>query len=254
MSRAAVDQARCDDEGESTVGRLWIVSAQRPPSRRGRATRSKVLAASRLLFRERYFDEVTLADIAEASGLSVGTFYSYFANKESVFFELLSHAFVEMYEEARRGWRPGSDYRESVRSTTLSYMKAYYANRQVMRSAYYLAATNPRAKELLRTWRKDLEEQMRKRLIQDQGASSVDRLDPAILIRVLQCMVDEYVRRAYADEEFGVAGEDDIAAAAEVLAEVWYRAIFGSEKPKIRHGANKSARGINDSHRQASRS
>jgi AcrR family transcriptional regulator len=251
MASRRTDGADSDPGGpavpETELSRSWIINARRPPTRRGQRTRSKVLDAAGTLFRARYYAEVTLADIAELSGMSVGTVYGYFESKEDVFLELLSHALVDMYGEARSGWQAGANYHDKIRSTTLSYVRAYYRNRHVMRSAHYLAATNEAAKDLLWSWRRDLEAQMAARLVQDQRASPIEPLAPAVLIRVLQSMVDEYVRRTYADEEFGPTDEQGLEQSAEVLADVWFRSIFGSEattppRPAKRRAAVRSAR------------
>lgn len=50
--------------------------------------RGKILAVASQLFRERGFEDVTVAEIMSAAGLTHGAFYSYFSSKE----ELITHA------------------------------------------------------------------------------------------------------------------------------------------------------------------
>src|ERR1700761_4063293 len=50
--------------------------------------RAQILAAASRLFRARGFDDVTVAEIMSAAGLTHGAFYSYFSSKE----ELVTHA------------------------------------------------------------------------------------------------------------------------------------------------------------------
>jgi len=50
--------------------------------------RKKILAVASELFRERGFEDVTVAEIMSAAGLTHGAFYSYFSSKE----ELVTHA------------------------------------------------------------------------------------------------------------------------------------------------------------------
>ena len=66
------------------------------------ARREDILDAARQVFAERGFRGTTIADIAEAAGIALGTIYLYFKSKDDVFAalsqrlgELISHAFLE---------------------------------------------------------------------------------------------------------------------------------------------------------------
>jgi AcrR family transcriptional regulator len=66
------------------------------------ARREDILNAARQVFAERGFRGTTIADIAEAAGIALGTIYLYFKSKDDVFAalsqrlgELISEAFVE---------------------------------------------------------------------------------------------------------------------------------------------------------------
>jgi AcrR family transcriptional regulator len=58
-------------------------------SRRRSDARERVTEAAGQLFAERGFDETSMAMIAEAADVSVGTLYNLFANKESLFREMV---------------------------------------------------------------------------------------------------------------------------------------------------------------------
>lgn len=51
------------------------------------ATRKRIYETAMRLMRENGIAEVTIADIAEAAGVSVGAFYHYFESKDAIFFE-----------------------------------------------------------------------------------------------------------------------------------------------------------------------
>ncbi|HEX6292403.1 MAG TPA: TetR/AcrR family transcriptional regulator [Herpetosiphonaceae bacterium] len=59
-----------------------------PQQTRSRQKRDALLAAAARLFEERGYDATTADDIADAAGVSIGTFYSYFRNKRQVFLTL----------------------------------------------------------------------------------------------------------------------------------------------------------------------
>jgi AcrR family transcriptional regulator len=52
--------------------------------------RSQILAGARQVFFDRGFDAASMGDIARAAGVSKGTLYVYFENKEDLFAELVS--------------------------------------------------------------------------------------------------------------------------------------------------------------------
>ncbi|MEP9354252.1 TetR/AcrR family transcriptional regulator [Xanthobacter sp. KR7-65] len=52
--------------------------------------RNQILAGARQVFFERGFDAASMGDIARSAGVSKGTLYVYFENKEDLFAELLS--------------------------------------------------------------------------------------------------------------------------------------------------------------------
>src|SRR5687767_7148753 len=71
-------------------------TASIPPTRdtrefaqeRAQKTYDRLLEAAEELFSDRGFDDTQTPDIAERAGVSVGTFYRYFADKRQAFIEL----------------------------------------------------------------------------------------------------------------------------------------------------------------------
>jgi AcrR family transcriptional regulator len=206
----------------------WAIEGETPTTARGQRTRSKLIDAADELFRRQRFDDVTTVSIASESGVSVGTFYAYFANKEEIFVEILSRALVHMSRHATDGWQQGATLDENLRSTTKNYLLAYHRNSNILRNASELEAHYAPVRGVLWGWRREMESRMLRRLIHDQGISTAEPLEPIRLLRALVSMVENYARRAFADGEFGPLMESDVETAAEVPAAIWYRAIFGS--------------------------
>ncbi len=78
------------------------LSRQAPESlreRKKRLTREAIFAAARALFGERGFDDVTVAEIADAANISVKTLFTYIGSKE----ELLFSGRPTVLDDARRG-------------------------------------------------------------------------------------------------------------------------------------------------------
>jgi AcrR family transcriptional regulator len=101
-----------------------------PPTERGRATRQAILDAAEAVFDELTYDRASVSEITRRAGVAQGTFYLYFADKRSVFDELvrslsrgLRHAISEViYDEPdriaaeRRGFERFFEYINQHRS------------------------------------------------------------------------------------------------------------------------------------------
>lgn len=55
-------------------------------------TRAKVLNSTLELFREKGYANTTIRDVCSSAGVSIGTFYNYFQNKEDVFSDIFKSA------------------------------------------------------------------------------------------------------------------------------------------------------------------
>lgn len=57
----------------------------RPLTKRGEATRHKLLEAAEVVFAEQGYHEASIVKITERAGIGLGTFYLYFDSKQSIF-------------------------------------------------------------------------------------------------------------------------------------------------------------------------
>lgn len=69
-------------------------------------TRQRIIRCARTLFGERWYDDVTLGQIADASGVSHQTVLNHFTSKEGVFSAVLEAAWAEAVERDSRA-KPG---------------------------------------------------------------------------------------------------------------------------------------------------
>lgn len=89
------------------------------------ATRTKVLAATAAAFDELPFDEVTLAEVARRSGVSVQTVIRHFGGKEGLLLATLQHTATEMASgPSGREVEPGSEPKEVV-STLVDHYEEF---------------------------------------------------------------------------------------------------------------------------------
>ena len=69
-----------DEEGE-----LVSPATGRPLTKRGEATRRRLLEAAEVVFAEQGYHEASIVKITERAGVGLGTFYLYFDSKQSIF-------------------------------------------------------------------------------------------------------------------------------------------------------------------------
>lgn len=62
---------------------------RRPTQERGRQTREKILKTGMRLFSEKGYHGTNSKEIARESGIAIGSFYSYFKDKKTLFLELM---------------------------------------------------------------------------------------------------------------------------------------------------------------------
>lgn len=85
--------------------------------------RAQILAAAAGLFREHGVDNVSIADVMTAVGLTAGGFYRHFASKEALVNEVLSTVFAQSSER----WRQTADAnRENTNDGLETLIRQYF--------------------------------------------------------------------------------------------------------------------------------
>jgi AcrR family transcriptional regulator len=97
--------------------------AERAPVPRGRSNREALEDAAWEVFSEQPYGEVRIAEIAARAGVSMGTFYSYFDSKESLFRVAASRALDELFSYPRQD--PDNPQRHPVRDLAYS-IRSYF--------------------------------------------------------------------------------------------------------------------------------
>src|SRR5262249_37137302 len=88
-------------------------------ARKKEQTRAALAEAGLRLFAERGYDETTLAEIAEAAGVSTRTIFAYFASKEDILFASLQ-GMCEAVAGAVTGRPEGTDALTALRDFIVS--------------------------------------------------------------------------------------------------------------------------------------
>lgn len=128
------------------IRRAGVLRAVQP---RAEATRDALLGAGRRLLNERDFEAMSIADLAAANGLSVGSFYGRFRDKEAYFSLLQEMVTTEWTETTQRefdaqrlaGWSAG----RIVALVAARVVTVYRSDRGFIRAALRHASTHPSA-------------------------------------------------------------------------------------------------------------
>lgn len=92
--------------------------------RKKRATRTLIADAALRLFAERGFDQTTVAEVAEAAGVSTKTVFNYFPAKEDLFFDRAEEV-GQIWLDAVADHRPGEPLLAGLRRRVLSRFADY---------------------------------------------------------------------------------------------------------------------------------
>src|SRR5690606_23753040 len=74
---------------------ISAAAAERIKQRRGRRTYDALIATGFKLLEQREFESITIAELSQAAGYSVGAFYARFKSKDEYFDALIAHHLEE---------------------------------------------------------------------------------------------------------------------------------------------------------------
>ena len=111
-----------------------------PKQERSRRLVDAILEASRIVLAESGAEALTTVNVAHRAGVSVGSFYQYFAGRDALLFALYEDE-VARFRQAWRAWRKDEMPRATaVRITEgLALTLAYYRRLAALEPAFFLA-------------------------------------------------------------------------------------------------------------------
>jgi AcrR family transcriptional regulator len=197
--------------------------ADRASAPRVRSNREALEEAAWEVFSEQPYAEVRIATIAARAGVSMGTFYSYFDSKESLFRVAAGRALEELYSYPRQD--PDNPQRNPIRDLSysiLNYFRVCLGNRIIARSIEQVwsqddgvrrnrRGTLMRGAKRLERWIIDL---------QDKGICDPS-VNPWLTALALQSMT---VQLAY-DQLVYREQPQDVDALVEAVVPIWAKAV-----------------------------
>ncbi len=190
---------------------------KQPRQRRAVETRARILDAARRVFEEHGYSHGTTNRIAEAAGLSVGSLYQYFPNKDAILVELVD-AHIEAGTAAVLGAlpSPGPDGWASTPLTDIvgpvvaAMVAVHTDGRELHRVLFEEAPRPPEQLARLRALERDLTDLVAGLLA---AHPEVTAPDPALAARLTIDVIESLVHRIATDAASGIP---DAVLAAEV--------------------------------------
>ncbi|MDP8257597.1 MAG: TetR/AcrR family transcriptional regulator [Candidatus Alcyoniella australis] len=94
--------------------------------------RGQIMDAALVLFAERGVSGAAIADIAESAGISVGTFYLYFENKDELLLALLDDAIARLRQILGRAFARGRGPLDSFERSGRAFFREFCNDRREM--------------------------------------------------------------------------------------------------------------------------
>jgi AcrR family transcriptional regulator len=195
-----------------------------PRSRKGAATRARLLEAAKQVFEEAGFLEARISDIAEAANLSHGSFYHYFDSKEQVFREVAEaqEALLTAPAEDAEDAEPVADERERILRANRLYLQRYRDNARIMGVIEEVSRYDAPVNEARMARQKHFADRAEAAVRRLQAAGEADpAVDPEIAALALGSMVAR-VAELWLVEGWG---DYDLDQVAEQVTRLWANAL-----------------------------
>ena len=134
--------------GPPIMNRNGDESVLPPRQERSQRSQERVLEALESLLQERFFEQITIQDLADEAGVAVGTVYRRFRNKEALLPVLYQRLDDRLGAWAAKVWRgyaepadgtPDGGLRAAIGRLVSAHVRFYRANAPMLRTLYLQA-------------------------------------------------------------------------------------------------------------------
>ena len=194
--------------------------------RKGERTRSAIAVAACACLDEMALADLTIEAICERAGISHGTFYIYFKNRNALVADVLFR-FVDFVQRRMRAASQGAP-EGTVRATTATYTHIFEANLGLMKCLLHHPGEFPEAglafQKLNRDWLETVVA-VREQALRKAG-HAVDRAELMRRAYALGGMVDQYLNGLWIEKDPNMATfSQDREALIETFSFLWERGL-----------------------------
>ncbi|MFC4592113.1 TetR/AcrR family transcriptional regulator [Sphaerisporangium corydalis] len=184
--------------------------------RKKRQTRQLISDVASGLFMLRGFDNVTVADVAEAANVSTKTVFNYFPRKEDLFLDRIPEA-VELVTQAVRGRREGEEPLAALRRLFLDLLRDGHPLGGIgdgYEIFWQVILDSPALQARAREWVQEMEDRLAELLAEAKGTGPGDpgaRMAAAMIVTVYRTAYVITARRILAGESGAGLVQDHMA-------------------------------------------
>jgi TetR/AcrR family transcriptional regulator, transcriptional repressor for nem operon len=229
-ARAANTSATSPAEPWSfSVAELLREQAQASGVPKGRRTLLRLKAGAAKMLNEMAYQNLRVADIVKAAGVSHGLFYHYFEDKQGIALDVLGDM-IRLSDERYAQIHAFKDAYQSIYVPNSYYLNVYRKNVGLMRAALTLSDEFEPFRQL---WN-DVVDRWHSRIAHSIETHCVDagiaRPDPELLAYCLGAMIDQICRQLFVQQNPHLRKKvTSIQHLAEVLSATWFRATYARD-------------------------
>ena len=220
---------RQDEIGDLSLRTHLHARAATPGLRKGLRTGLRIRVAACELLETTGPDRLKIHDLCERAGVSQGTLYLYFADRDDLLATLLQEFVAFLHKGMAASTRQSPSPEDSVRLATLSYCRYFEANRGLMRCLLHHYETFAKARAVVDAWNRVWIETIVRSVRRWQrrtGRAATSTRDLRRRAYALGGMVDQYLNAIYLYQDPNLAPvAGDIGAVADTLTFIWLRAF-----------------------------
>ncbi|XUU60567.1 TetR/AcrR family transcriptional regulator [Erythrobacter sp. HA6-11] len=207
-----------------------IEASELPPTRKGKATREKLLQAAAVVFGRLGYSATRIADIVAEAGISHGLFYRHFADKDAILLAVIERLNDDLRHTSGRSVGEQNTFSlTQMEQRNIQFFREYRQNRLLLRVTREAAALGEETgfRDVWLTIRSRFVERTERwltQLVEDKVIEPI--ADIAMVAESLSALTEQL---AYV--QIGLAKSDPDDAFIERLGKacglVWYRTISG---------------------------
>jgi AcrR family transcriptional regulator len=201
------------------------VNSNKKSTTKSEETRSALLRAARRIFAEKGVAGSRVTDIAGEAGVSHGTFYVYFKNKEDVLYEVIRPILDEFYEAVSGSWDKGDLY-TSVEHAIRTFLEAFSRNADIMPVLLYGEPKDTFVGKLYYDASLRFQRRIRKNLAKAAEKNLTKDVDIDVATMALGCMVEDFAYRWFCFSPPGWRSSFDFDDVCKTLADMWCNAVY----------------------------
>jgi AcrR family transcriptional regulator len=202
-----------------------------PPTRKGQATREKLLVAAETIFGTLGYESTRIADIVAEAGISHGLFYRHFADKDAILNAVLDRLNDRLRDSSGRVAGDGRvPTLEQLQARNIQFFREYAEHRLLLRVSREAAARSGDG-DFRAKWLANRQRFVSRtyRWIEQLAANGeiAPLVDPLSVAEGLSSLTEQM---AYV--QVGLAADDPDEAALQAIGNacglIWHRTLFGT--------------------------